>query len=127
MSSTGIYFGSGPAMLPREVLSAFHSESMTFDRCQLQFYELSHRHPLSMERQQAIVGLFRQLFTIPDDYQVLFTASPSKSRIINKISKSLGIKISKIGKICKRSFKSEIIGEKGNKIALKNKGYYHRF
>ena len=62
-----------------------------------------------------------------DDYQVLFTASPSKSRIINKISKSLGIKISKIGKICKHSFKSEIIGEKGNKIALKNKGYYHQF
>ncbi len=62
-----------------------------------------------------------------DDYQVLFTASPSKSRIINKISKSLGIKISKIGKICKHSFKSEIIGEKGNKIALKHKGYYHQF
>ena len=62
-----------------------------------------------------------------DDYQVLFTASPSKSRIINKIGKSLGIKISKIGKICKHSFKSEIIGEKGNKIALKNKGYYHQF
>ena len=35
-----------------------------------------------------------------DDYQILFTASPSKSRIISKISKSLGIKISKIGKIC---------------------------
>ena len=62
-----------------------------------------------------------------DDYQILFTASPSKYRIISKISKSLGIKISKIGKICNHSQKSQIINEKNKKIALKNKGYFHRF
>ena len=62
-----------------------------------------------------------------DDYQILFTASPSKSRIISKISKSLGIKISKIGKICNHSEKSQIIDEKNKKIALKNKGYFHKF
>ena len=62
-----------------------------------------------------------------DDYQILFTASPLKSRIISKISKSLGIKISKIGKICNHSQKSQIINEKNEKIALKNKGYFHRF
>ena len=62
-----------------------------------------------------------------DDYQILFTASKSKSRIINKTAKSLGIKISKIGSICSPSVKSHIIDEKGNKIAFKNKGYYHTF
>jgi len=62
-----------------------------------------------------------------DDYQILFTANPSKSRIISKISKTLGIKISKIGKICNTSQKSEIIDQKGKKIALKNKGFYHNF
>ena len=62
-----------------------------------------------------------------DDYQILFTASPFKNRIINKISKSSGIKISKIGKICSISKKSHIIDEKGNKIVLKDKGYYHQF
>ena len=62
-----------------------------------------------------------------DDYQILFTASPSKSRIISKTSKSLGIKISKIGKICAYKQKSQIINEKNRKIALKNKGYYHKF
>ena len=62
-----------------------------------------------------------------DDYQVLFTASPIKNRIINKISKSSGIKISKIGKICSISQKPSIIDEKGNKIVLKDKGYYHQF
>ena len=62
-----------------------------------------------------------------DDYQILFTASPSKFRIISKISRSLGIKISKIGKICTHNHKSQIIDEKNKKITLKNKGYFHRF
>ena len=62
-----------------------------------------------------------------DDYQILFTASPSKSRIIHNTCKSLGIKISKIGKICTHNQKSQIINEKNKKIALKNKGYFHRF
>ena len=62
-----------------------------------------------------------------DDYQILFTAQPSKSRIINKICKSLGIKISKIGKICAYSEKSQIIDQKGNKIVVNGKGYYHKF
>ena len=62
-----------------------------------------------------------------DDYQILFTATPSKSRIISNTSKSLGIKISKIGKICSHLQHSQIIDEKGEEITLKNKGYYHRF
>ena len=62
-----------------------------------------------------------------DDYQILFTARPSKSRIIYKIGKSLGVKISKIGKICKHSQKPQIFDEKNEIITLKNKGYYHRF
>ncbi len=62
-----------------------------------------------------------------DDYQILFTANSAKSRIINKTAKSLGIKISKIGKICSNSQKSKIIDQKGNKIDVKTKGYFHRF
>ncbi len=62
-----------------------------------------------------------------DDYQILFTASQSKSRIINKISKSLGIKISKIGKIYAHKHKSQIIDENNEKIPLKSKGYFHKF
>ena len=62
-----------------------------------------------------------------DDYQILFTANSSKSRIINKTAKSLGIKISKIGKICSNQQKSQIIDQKGKKIAVKTKGYFHKF
>ncbi len=62
-----------------------------------------------------------------DDYQILFTASKKKSRIIKRTFKSLGIKISKIGNICSGAQKSQIIDEKGNKIAIKNKGHFHNF
>ena len=86
--------------------------------------------PISKQLQKILVSkkLNKRLFVSKgDDYQILFTATPSKSRIINKTSKSLGIKISKIGKICSTLQKSQIIDQKGNKIALNNKGYYHRF
>ncbi len=62
-----------------------------------------------------------------DDYQILFTASPSNSRIISKISKSLGLKISKIGKIYSKIKKSTIIDKNGNKISPNFKGYEHQF
>ena len=62
-----------------------------------------------------------------DDYQILFTADQAKSKIITKTASSLGIKISKIGKICPVSQKSQIIDQKGKKINIKNKGYFHKF
>lgn len=62
-----------------------------------------------------------------DDYQVLFTASRDKSRIIAATSKNLGIKITKIGKINSGRYKSIVIGQKGKQIELKNKGYIHQF
>ena len=68
-----------------------------------------------------------KLISNGDDYQVLFTAPCSKSRIIDRMSKILGIKITKIGKIINGNRKSHIIDEKGKKIVLKNKGYIHRF
>ena len=62
-----------------------------------------------------------------DDYQILFTASKKKSRIIKRTFKSLGIKISKIGNISSGGQKSQVIDEKVNKIAIKNKGHFHNF
>ena len=62
-----------------------------------------------------------------DDYQVLFTASADKSRIIKNLSKKLGIKISRIGKIMPKNIKSSIIGQKGVHLLVKNSGYKHQF
>ena len=62
-----------------------------------------------------------------DDYQILFTASADKSRIIKNTSKKLGVKISRIGKIRPYNQKSLFIGEKGQHLLLKNSGYKHQF
>jgi thiamine-monophosphate kinase len=62
-----------------------------------------------------------------DDYQVLFTASKSKVRIIKNISTKLGVKITKIGIIQKKSLKSSVIDKNNAVIASKNKGYLHKF
>ena len=62
-----------------------------------------------------------------DDYQILFTASPSKARIVRLKSKNLSIKITKIGKITSGNKKSIIFDQKGKQIVIKNKGYTHQF
>ena len=62
-----------------------------------------------------------------DDYQVLFTASINKSRIIMDTFKKLGTKISKIGKIGSVKDKSIIVDQKDKQLLIKNKGYIHQF
>ena len=62
-----------------------------------------------------------------DDYQILFTADVNKTRIIQKASKTTGIKITKIGKIITGKDRSFIFDEKGKQIQAKSKGYIHRF
>ncbi|MEZ7832492.1 MAG: thiamine-phosphate kinase, partial [Candidatus Pelagibacter bacterium] len=62
-----------------------------------------------------------------DDYQVLFTASKNKMRIINKIASNCRVKLTKIGSIQSYVEKSSIIGGKNLQISLKNKGYFHKF
>ena len=62
-----------------------------------------------------------------DDYQVLFTASKDKMRIIKKIASSCRVKLTKIGSIQSHGKKSSIIDDKNVKISLKNKGYFHKF
>jgi thiamine-monophosphate kinase len=62
-----------------------------------------------------------------DDYQILFTASADKSRIIKSISKKLSVKISRIGKITSNHKKSSFINQKGEYLLVKNSGYKHQF
>jgi len=62
-----------------------------------------------------------------DDYQVLFTASKNKMRIIKKIASNCRVKLTKIGTIQSQAEKSSIIDGKNRQITLKNKGYFHKF
>ena len=68
-----------------------------------------------------------QLISNGDDYQILFTASPSKARIIENKSKLLQVKITKIGKIISGLRKSSIVDQKGKQILIISKGYTHKF
>jgi len=62
-----------------------------------------------------------------DDYQILFTASKNKARIIKKIASNCAVKLTKIGLIQSNIKKSSIIDKKNIQISLKNKGYFHKF
>jgi len=62
-----------------------------------------------------------------DDYQILFTASKNKARIIRKTASNYGVKLTKIGTIKSYVKKSSIVDDKNIKISLKNKGYFHKF
>ena len=68
-----------------------------------------------------------KLISNGDDYQILFTASPNKSRIIQNVSRKKGVKLTKIGKIISGNVKSSIIDEKGKQIVIKSTGYTHQF
>ena len=69
----------------------------------------------------------KNLISNGDDYQILFTAPKSKRLKINNLSKSLKIRITKIGKIFSKAYKSRLLDEKNVSIGLKNKGYFHSF
>mgnify|MGYP000672182556 CR=1 FL=1 len=71
--------------------------------------------------------LKKNLISNGDDYQILFTAPMRKKLLIKKISKSLKIRITKIGKILNNPHRSTLLDEKNKKIILKNKGYFHDF
>jgi thiamine-monophosphate kinase len=62
-----------------------------------------------------------------DEYQVLFTASKNKARIIKKIASNCRVKLTKIGSIQSHINKSSIVDGKNVQIRLKNKGYFHKF
>ena len=100
------------------------------NRQKLSFHIFEEKIPVSKTLNQLIkIKKFKKLniTTRGDDYQILFTASRFKSRIIKKISKITGIKITKIGKIISGKNRSKIINLKDKQIEAKNKGYIHQF
>jgi len=62
-----------------------------------------------------------------DDYQVLFTASKNKARIIRNIASNCRVKLTKIGSIQSYIKKSLVVDSQNMKIRPKNKGYFHKF
>lgn len=78
MSSSGYYFGSGPARLPAAVGRALIDDDFDIGGVSLKLYELSHRHPVSVDRVQRIFHKLRVLYEIPDEYEILFQAGGAR-------------------------------------------------
>ena len=59
-----------------------------------------------------------------DDYELLFTASLENGDQISKLSKKLGIELTKIGEITDGQ-NIRLLGDDGAEIDTKSKGYRH--
>lgn len=59
-----------------------------------------------------------------DDYELLFTTSPSNDHVIKKLSGQLGIKLTKIGKITE-GHKVTILDGEGVEIKFNKRGFSH--
>ena len=104
--------------------------SKMINRQNLSFYLFEDKIPVSKKLSKFIKNRKLNIINLisnGDDYQVLFTAGTNKSRIIQNVSKTTGIKITKIGKIVSGKDRSLILDEKGKQIRAKYKGYIHRF
>ena len=100
------------------------------NRQSLSFHLFENKRPVSNKlsnliKQQRLNKI--NLISNGDDYQVLFTADINKARIIQKASKTTGIKITKIGKIISGKNRSLIFDGKGKQIQANYKGYIHQF
>ena len=105
-------------------------EKLINNKKKLSFIIYENKLPISSQLKKLIKNKKMKkidLVSNGDDYQILFTASEAKSRIINNLSKVYGIKISKIGKIVSKNKKSIVMDEKGKQIGPNSKGYVHQF
>ena len=78
LSKTGHYFGAGPTMLPAGVHKAFAEDHINLGSCRLKLYELSHRHPIAINRIESILNHLRHLLAIPDQYDVVLSAGGAR-------------------------------------------------
>jgi len=104
--------------------------SKMINRQRLSFHLFENKIPVSSKlsnfiKKQRLNKI--NLISNGDDYQVLFTASINKARIIQKASRTTGIKITKIGKIVSGKDRSLIFDQKDKQIQAKSKGYIHQF
>lgn len=65
-------FSAGPAMIPSEVLAQAQAELTNWQNQHTSVMEISHRGKLFMELASQSVQDFRELYRIPDNYQILF-------------------------------------------------------
>lgn len=65
-------FNAGPSALPLEVLEKAQKELVNFRGTGMSIMEMSHRSAIFEEIHNGAITRMRKLFSIPDDYEVLF-------------------------------------------------------
>jgi thiamine-monophosphate kinase len=60
-----------------------------------------------------------------EDYELLFTAHPSRQGRVAKIARELALPITRIGEITPRSRRIEILDPRGMRVTLRGEGYTH--
>jgi phosphoserine aminotransferase len=65
-------FGAGPSAIPTEVLLEAQKELLDFEGAGVSIMETSHRSVLYDNIHNGAISLMRKLYSIPDDYEVLF-------------------------------------------------------
>jgi phosphoserine aminotransferase len=65
-------FGAGPAAIPTEVLEEAQKELLDFNGSGISIMEASHRSKMYDEVHNGAIALMRELYEIPEDYEVMF-------------------------------------------------------
>ncbi len=65
-------FGAGPATIPTEVLEIVQKELIDFKDSGISIMEASHRSKLYDDVHESAIGNIRELYKLPDDFEVLF-------------------------------------------------------
>ncbi|MDD3463028.1 MAG: phosphoserine transaminase [Sulfurospirillaceae bacterium] len=67
-----INFGAGPSAIPLDVLKEAQEQFLDFNGSGLSIMEASHRSKLYEDVHNGAIALMRELYAIPEDYDVLF-------------------------------------------------------
>jgi phosphoserine aminotransferase len=73
-------FNAGPSALPLDVLKKAQGELVDFKGTGMSVMELSHRSPAYEEVHNAAIKRLRELYHIPEDYEVLFLQGGASSQ-----------------------------------------------
>jgi phosphoserine aminotransferase len=67
-------FSPGPAALPREVMEQVQAEFLDYQGSGVSIVEVSHRGPIFTDVAEQLHANMRQVLSVPDDYELVFTA-----------------------------------------------------
>ncbi|MEA3455728.1 MAG: 3-phosphoserine/phosphohydroxythreonine transaminase [Campylobacterota bacterium] len=65
-------FGAGPSAIPTEVLEEAQRELLDYNGSGISIMEASHRSAMYDEVHNGAIALMRELYEIPEDYEILF-------------------------------------------------------